>query len=452
MKKTVIYILAALMLSLCACQKTPDTEAVINKGDNKAEKAIEASPDPAWDGAQPVFPERWEDDIKTKYKEIIINADVVTMGQSEYPVYIVEKDAFSNADTLKWGKYMFPDITAWRNSVRPTKEYLAKAIQTVTELDAKDEYKNDHLEAVNSSLSSATESDANYKACKSFDDIPVEDLKEVAVLSKSGEIGIINTGLNRLLVQKYAHGIIHSEKTVEMEEEEPNSYHIGPLNVNISLDEAKAMVEEFMKNMGIEGFEFYRAEKARCRNMFTTLKVSDGWDVRYVRSFGYAPVSASEYDASNGAPFKLDDDPVSFSKALPTETIGFYVDEGGIAMIDYQNPYKIKGVANENVKLMDFDTLTAGIKKTFTAAVSSPKQYPGYLVIEEIALSVVPQYKKDSNDIYMMPAWICKIGDYVSEGEGGLSSFYIPGEQRFDGWITVVFNAIDGTRVEVPFY
>lgn len=44
MKKHVLILLAALLL--CACQPTPETEFVINKGDNALEQKLYATPEP----------------------------------------------------------------------------------------------------------------------------------------------------------------------------------------------------------------------------------------------------------------------------------------------------------------------------------------------------------------------------------------------------------------------
>jgi hypothetical protein len=115
------------------------------------------------------------------------------------------------------------------------------------------------------------------------------------------------------------------------------------------------------------------------------------------------------------------------------------VTENGIESVVMHNPYEYVGMASENVKLMDFDELTAGIKRFFTAGISNPDQSEGYFVIEEMVLTVIPQQKKDSDEAYMMPVWVCKIGSYTSLTEMGLSHFYVPPKQNqtnFYFWTT----------------
>ena len=445
MKKTIIYILTALMLSLCACQRTPDTEAVINKGDNKAEKAIEASSDPAWDGAQPVFPERWEDDIKTEYKELIIDADVITNGQNEYPVALVRRGAFTSDDMKKLASYMFSDITAWREGTSFTKEACAEALAYVSTLDMKEEEKSVQLDVVDSELKSATVSKADNKPCAAVDEIPFETDKDYSIVMASGEDGKVDCrGSEYLYANTCIAGIVQPKYWFELSDEDERP----DLTSDVSLEYAKEKADEILAYMGFEGFEMYRSCEARCVNGLSTKVMSKGWELDFVRTLGYAPFETSEYDASNGF-IEFDDDEGSFSKALRAEVISIYVTENGVEEFYCDSPYEYVGTANENVKLMDFDKLTAGISRTLTAAISNPNAFEGYYVIEELVLTAVPQYKKNSSDVYMMPVWVCKIGNYVSRAERGLSHFYIPGEQLFNGWITVAFNAIDGTRVAV---
>ena len=134
MKKLLAISLCILMLALCGCQPTPDDEYVVNKGDNTAEEKINATPlptsavgtapvgtepadtentevDHGFENAayQPVFPEHWDDSIKTDYKEIIINADITTSGQLSYPVHLVKRHAETTEERNRLGNILFPE-------------------------------------------------------------------------------------------------------------------------------------------------------------------------------------------------------------------------------------------------------------------------------------------------------------------------------------------------------
>jgi|GEM_PF-6049547 len=470
-------LLAAMLLS--ACKPTPEVEYVVNKGDNKAEEKINATALPttavqstdsvetpnslettepqAVDTASPwgessgqaVFPDRWEGNIKTDYKEMIISADVVTAGTGSYPVELVRKSSYSNEDVLKVASYLFHDVTGWRDSVKPSREFLMEAIQYVSSSDMSEEEKNEHLDILSYELAGASVSDDDITPCTKAAELPVS-AKGVAVFTSSG-CGSMSLFEGNINVSTNLYGIVQPKSGWG---NDPDAPEIMPL---ISLEEALLKAEEFFSAMGITGFALYSSDEARCANRYSTEVIDTGWQLKYIRSFGYAPSSVREYDVSSDGPFDFDNagkwgrGVTEFSEPVKEERIVLYVSVNGIESVTMTNPYEHIATVNENVQLYDFSELTEKMKLLFTAAINNPYQSEGYYVIEEMLLTVVPQKKKDSSDYYMMPVWVLKIGDYVSIGDGlGVSPFYIPGEQVFFGWMTLAFNAIDGTRVSLP--
>lgn len=460
MKKLLCILLCLLTLALCACLPTPEEEYVVNKGDDLAEDKINStalpvvSPDPAETGepspwkdsaGQAVFPERWEDNIRTDYKEMMISADVVTSGMKSYPVQLVRKRDFTSDETARMAGYLFRNetVTGWRSGTSPSREYLMEAMRLVTDSDMSEKEKAELLEELDHALSVTSVTDADVTPCKSLDEIPLSGIG-VTVFTESGGgmLHLLNgvfeastTGLN-------APPRIKSGWA-------PNDPDTPEFSAEISLEEAEAEAEAFFTAMELEGFELYFSDEAICINDYTREVRSTGWELRFIRSFGYVPFSVSQYDDSNM--FDLVDDAAEFSEPVREETVWLYVTGSGIGRIRFSNPYELVATVNENVQLYDFNELTSRIKLLFTAAINSPYQSEGYYVLEDMILTVVPQLKKDSADYYMVPVWVCRIGEYVSLGDGlGVSHFYIPGEQAFDGWLTVAFNAIDGTRVSLP--
>lgn len=433
--RLVVCCLFSAIMLLCLCQPTPDNGFIANKSDNNAEKEIESSPVPVWSGAQPVFPARWEDDIKTEYKEMIIDADVLAGGRISYPVALVRKSRYSKELLTRIGRYMFQAPACWRQSSSPTKEYIAEAMLYVTESDMTDADKEIQLEMLRDTYKTTSISDADNRPCSNFSDIPFADYDSITVITVAGDVGCLGiddkTGLS---VNLHRFGVIQSKSWWKDNDPTAPQFAAG-----ISFDEAEAKAKDFLSMIGIEGFELYRGEEARCIDMFSTEVYSTGWDLRFIRTFGYTPFSASEYDAAGKGAFDFDDSDEAYAAVLRTESIGLYVTENGIESVVMHNPYEYVGMASENVKLMDFDELTAGIKRFFTAGISNPDQSEGYFVIEEMVLTVIPQQKKDSDEAYMMPVWVCKIGSYTSLAEMGLSHFYVPPKQNqtnFYFWTT----------------
>ncbi len=445
LKISVVFILLAAALFLCACQKTPDDEYVVNKGDDTAQEKINATALPVspWSEAtgQANFPARWEDDIKTDYKEMIISADIVTSGIGQYPVYLVRKSSYSTEDLVKIGNYLFQDITGWRKGVSPSREFLIEAMKYVSSITMS----GDQLEGLNKELARTGISDEDNVSCTNVSEIPLGERGAFSVFTKTGggSLWINNDG--SIQADSNLYGVIQPKSWFR--DDDPDA---PKFSAEITLDEALSKAKEFFAAIGIEGFELYRSEEARCVNMYSSEVYDTGWDLRFVRTYGYYPFSASEYDASDNGAFDFNDGASDFSSAWKAETIGLYVTGSGVKSVAMYDPYENIAMLNENVQLMDFDELATKIKTLFTAAISSPYQAEGYYVIEEMILTVIPQQKKNSTDAYLMPVWVCKIGGYTSRAENGLSHFYVPGEQTFEGWLTVAFNAIDGTRVSLP--
>ena len=471
-KRILIIILCAVILMLTACQSTPDVEYVVNKGDNVAEERINATALPTsapiptdsggtqppavidtsspWTDAagQAIFPERWEDHIKTQYKEMIVSADVITNGMESYPVQLVRKRNLSSEDIYKAAEYLFKNVTGWRRGTKPSKEFLLDAVEYVAVSDLTEEEKNDQLDFLNDLLSRTSVSDADIIPIESASEIPSPEYGALIFTENGGgsmfiQDGILEIQTNLCSVVQHKRGWLN----------DPDAPVITP---EISLDEAKAKAREYFDALGTEGFELYFTDEARCVNAYSTEVIDMGWELSFVRSFGYVPYSVSQYDVSDTGLFDFGqsgkwDSVTDFSEPIREEKIDLYVSSRGIEMVSMTNPYEVLATVNENVQLYDFDELTKRIMLLFTAAISKPFQSEGYYVIEQMILTVVPQPKKDSSDYYMMPVWVCKIGEYVSIGDGlGVSPFYIPGDQVFDGWLTVAFNAIDGTRVSLP--
>ena len=114
-------LLFALILAsasfLSACQPTPEVEPVPNKGDNIAGQKIEASAVPAADTsspegsatqAPPVFPEHWYEDIRSSTGRMLVDADVVTTGQTTFPVYSIKRAVIDQELLQPMLDYFFP--------------------------------------------------------------------------------------------------------------------------------------------------------------------------------------------------------------------------------------------------------------------------------------------------------------------------------------------------------
>ena len=121
-RKLCLWLAAGGMAIGLACQPTPETEFIVNRGDNLAEKRIEETPAPTGSGTDqplPTFavPERWTDVIETKVTTIPIDAEIVTSGQTVFPVRTVERTAIQEDMMLSLWRAFFPDAVAWHSGL-----------------------------------------------------------------------------------------------------------------------------------------------------------------------------------------------------------------------------------------------------------------------------------------------------------------------------------------------
>ena len=230
MKKLLALSLCILMLALCGCQPTPDEEYVVNKGDNKAEEIINqtalpipntaaptgSEPEPTqvdmnsdWQdaAAQPVFPERWEDIIDNTFKQILIEADVISGDMSAYPVHLIARRSFSAKDIKNVGRVLFPDAVGWGNAREVAKPTIMDAMADVVandELD--DETREAQLEWLQAELNGSYIVDKpSFNAVSNFDEVPDASAANCSV-ELNGGTGLVYSAQNGTFLSRYKDG------------------------------------------------------------------------------------------------------------------------------------------------------------------------------------------------------------------------------------------------------
>ena len=466
MKKLIALLICIPMLALCACRPTPDEEYVVNKGDDKAEEIINQTALPvqntvaptdaepksteedaafSWQEAasQPVFPERWEDIIDNPYKQIIIEADVISGDIEVYPVHLIARHSFTAEDIKNVGRVLFPDASGFGKALEVARSTITDAMADVM---ANEEMKEDAREAQLEFLQdmlggSRVVDELAFETVSGFDEVPDGSAANCSVLLAGGT-GLVYSSKNGVLLSRCRDGGPAFE--IEMD---PDSIDIEP---ELTLDKAIAYADAFINEAGLNGFELAASQHERMFDQYTLRDMSSGWSLKYVRTFGYYPFDANSMDIGDESGFDFGDDMV-FAAEWPVERIELYVTSAGVITFSWTDPAEDTGVVNENVQLMDFDTLSATAKRLLTAAVKSPYWDEGYLKLEECILTVVPCQKKDSELAYMMPVWVLRFAEYYSMDGPVMAHFYTPGEQVKNGYdFTIAFNAIDGTRVSLP--
>lgn len=451
MKRAIVCFILTAAVLLCGCVPTPDVEYVVNKGDDKAGEEIEATAAPSEPVVQPVFPTRWEDDIMTDAAEVVIDADVVTAGQETYPVYLVGRHEFTGEEIVRAANAFFTDMTGVQKGDGMTREEYEAAIRSIADKELEAETRLSQMQYLQEILNSDPASEEGFKDLSELtvSDIPSAPSPRLIIRQADLRSGNLLFSQSELVMGKSSNSPVQPKSWLE-----DGGGYIGEKDAvvepSITVEQAVSEAEAFFEKIGAAGFGLADSEEARYFNMYDLSVMSMGWRLQYTRSFGYCPINASSYAASEQKVTSGDD--VSFSRSWNIEWIDIYVSEYGVEYFDWHNPLNDMGAANENVKLMDFDELSGIIKRYFTAKFAGPEAFVcGFNAIDKMTLTVLPTSKKDSKDAYMMPVWICEVGLYFSvDAENPYSGFMQPGRHERQTKETYAFNAIDGTLVVVP--
>ncbi|MDO4565676.1 MAG: DUF6034 family protein, partial [Clostridia bacterium] len=362
MKRILTVLLAALMLCSLACQPTPEEDVVINRGDTDVDAIIAASPlptsevsqsdDPALiqvdEGQNPVFPTRYENKIENDFTSLTIDAEVITNGLTSYPVYEVKRKDFEPEQVRAIANEIITDIVGVRDGTGFVKsDYplllekaaiwgnetiltgLAQRMQRAEDI----EYREANELCIEESIGSQTylRSDGT-----------------TAHLSPS------DTGLS--ILRQAGTGADDSISAYDIDVSEGRTP--VPITPDLTQQEAETILADFLERTGLEGYVACSVEPARLGSSMTREVVSEGWQFEVVRTFEYYPISVSEKDQAGAGFLQPRDADIPYSPPWYPEYMRLYIDAEGVAVLYWQAPVEVMSVANENVKLADFDTVT----------------------------------------------------------------------------------------------
>ena len=458
MKRKVLCLLCIFAFMLCGCVPTPDEEYVVNKGDNEAEKAVEATAAPSESSAPFVFPERWEDDILTESGEVVIDAVITGADMEQFPVRAVEKRSFTATEIAAAANSFFNDMTGLQKGSDTTREELETALETVKGSDLPPETKAEQISELKRRAETTRTTDAGFSEREEFTAEDFSRGREYSYLVRraDGPNGSLSATSAEFYFSRRVFAGVQPKSLLYLDDGRVGGGYAGEkdpsFEVTLPLETAMDAAEEFMSGLGAKGFVLASCEEARFLENNSIQVISTGYQLKFYRTFGYSAVDTAERDAANSYVKSIGsvvgDDDYSFSWRYEVMTV--YVSENGIEFFDWRQPLEDEGTANENVTLMDFDELSEIIKRYFKVRLAYPDHWtPLYYRVEEMVLSTVPVRRKNSDGAYMMPVWILKIGCYHSKADENYTGKYMPGEQVKCDWCIMAFNAIDGSRAVV---
>ncbi|MDO4544419.1 MAG: DUF6034 family protein [Clostridia bacterium] len=464
MKRAWIIALVTILL-LTGCQPTPEEDVVFNRGDTDVDAIIAASPlptrdatqsasptsgasqsdepeyDEATEGQNPIFPARYENELSNDATSLTIDAEVITNGLTSYPVYEVRRADFDAEQVRAMAGEIITDIVGVRDGTGFVKSDYPILMEKATVWGD-----NSVLTWLSQEMQAAE--DVEYREAN---ELCIEESIENQTYRRSdGTTGFVSANGAFLTISRHSGvGVLNAADAHDVDiiyGRTPT-----PIAPELTQQEAENILFDFLERAGLEGYVVGSAEPARLISDKTTGTISEGWRFEVVRTFEYYPISVSEKDQGSAGFLQPRDGDIPYSPPWYPEYMRVYIDAEGVANFLWQAPVEIIGVANENVRLADFDTVTKSAMNLFSAAFAwYQKHYeennmPWALCvkIEKIILTVTLQQAKNrQGTAYLLPTWIFLVDLYSIPELGGNFRY-----QEAYG-----FSAIDGTRVPLNLW
>jgi hypothetical protein len=489
MKKAIMISLAVmLILSIAACQATPDKNIVIGKSlDDMIDKATETQSAEATQAQGSTIAEKVgaKETYTTELADaqgrvkIHVNADVQIPDVPGVSVQRVSQGEITQAqadvlmDTLMKGEPFSGD------DYKPTKSEIQ---QQILDLQAANfdgtsdnggakklgnEYKEFMLEQLQEQLATAPDTSERIPSTGQLEPMDPEidgTGTKLYALAQSDQ-----GGYESLKVYNWTDSPVNmidytSEKnsfsknmgyfwTKEDFEKNPNTNVEGIDNipdVTISQEDAKAQAEALISALGIENMMCYSADKLYGGSNDVTVDGSTYinprkcvWFLRYARSVDNVPVTYTVYDC-----MKVEEN--AQSSPWGYEDMTFAIDDTGIVGFSCRSPYVASDIVTQNANLISFDDVT-NVFETMSMAVNA---WDGYaqgsqnlkavdITVDHIRFGltrITEQNKRNSG--LLVPAWDFFGTTTQIIDQNGQEKSYA------DGPIPILtINAIDGSII-----
>ena len=446
MKKFIVHIiLAAMLLTLCGCQATPEKSIVVNKNDNKLDETIKATPAPTMQQFTDTV--RWEEDYKIPNLDCAINAEIVVPETNVYPVYKVKKHLFDAASVDKLVKYLTKEATGVRQTSLTKEELTAQLIAAKRGVYMEDDnggrwepYEGQAEEIAN------LEEQIKNAAEESFEPITDQITPipfELTYAMPSGSRLHVDAGESSIYITADKFGVTQGESWLKdggaIPGEPPGTTIEG---VKISKEDAFNKLKTLLTDLGISHYGMTEAEEVRVVFTYTSEIVSKGWWLTLTRNDGdRIPVDLYATQSGGFLDFRSDE----YIERWRQDMISVYFDEKGVRSFRWDDPVEVTEMLNENVALLPFDDVKDRIKSMIKFAYSKSVKNgwvsgESTMSVDKIVLTnVLIPLKDDPQHQLMIPAWMV------------YNTYYVDDNGRIVDESKSIFavNAIDGSSIDL---
>lgn len=466
MRKTVCIWIVFLLLAMCACQPTPENEAVVNKGDGVYEQKLgiaketeQQSRAPETEKAEvssapaptevPVyeFEPHWTDTVSLRNFDVTIDVDVEAPTVANFPVYRVKASQFTADDERIQTicKVLMGEVVAVRSggaTVQDLKERLEQ-IQ-LGEYDPETKtwhpYDSDTYKELTEDIMKEMQTAPDENDFLEASGVQIETLPaSMTYRAKNGFLWSVYFYDTSISISRYLRGISQPERWVVSGDAisgEPKGTTLQ--NVSCTEEEARQHVKNFFDAIGIGDMDISKIEKGRVVDIDTLEILKEGWVVECARTGGSCSAVNYRYSVSGGS-LRYSDD--AYSAGLNAESIGLFVDDEGVASISWIHPLEIVGKEVDNIEILPYKQAQELMRQamynglSWTGNKETGSAFSGAYV-RRVALSYCFTPVKDTpEEFYFTPTWFV-IMQFNGMAEN-VSNF------------SFALNAVDGTRIDL---
>lgn len=428
----VMVVMMVLVMALSACQPTPESEPVVNKGDRVLEEKISATA-PTQNPAEvegeaeataaPVFqytfPDRWEE-VYDAGNELVLtfNADIIQKADGVYPVYRTKAGTVDAETVQKVLNTLLPAPVSMHETGMTKddwKERMDAYVEDIEERLARLQLPPEERGDGDDTPITQEEIDAELKwyteqiaaAPDSLDEVEVADFSSVRIHASQvyrlsdGDMAYVSSGEDYFVISRTSSDWGFTVASYERQERE-EEYGFVWTDVTMAQDVAEAQARETLDKLGFEDFVMMAIYEANyIGDAGLKHPVSGGYTMRFKRDYGGYPLVTGVEPTQH---FHYgEDDGYTANAYIYEEYIDVYVDESGVRLLEYSGAKEVLGEENPSVELLDFETVQERVRKTLTYGLTGLEKK---VEIYEMVLTVNTQRVAGSDEYYEVPCWL----------------------------------------------
>ncbi|MBR4079706.1 MAG: LCP family protein, partial [Christensenellaceae bacterium] len=316
-----------------------------------------------------------------------------------YPIYSIQRKQFTSEEIEKIAAPFIEGATGMRDGRISTIEQLQRNIDGANALkysDYKEEIKY-YEEELKTASHQKYESVKEFPVTENIDRYSyyvyrMPDASNPSIMQSTDTL-LIKSDNNRIM-QLDEHTLDGTNNVKKSERKKLDGERI-------SEQQAIAKAQEYLRQVGIDGFDVVATEKAsQLDGNFMTVE-SIGWTITFVRTMGAGiPFNPNKRLKDNVFYNAVNPSQKGQRRRIAPEYIQIYSDYSGVQEFEWWNQLKITGVISENAQLLSFKEITGILKREIE---KMPDWNKAEFNVNNLFLTYVPIGEES---LQLRPIWI----------------------------------------------